>query len=97
MKNEAERAESKTIRELRKKCNRLTLEVRRLRKMLRQSETEDDEPEDEFIPMVGEVSAPTTSKPRCPKCRAEGVHVFQLMERDYYKCDACEAKGRYTK
>lgn len=101
MKSESERMESKAIRELRKKNQRLATEVRRLRKMIKNAENSVEDDQDEGLEAEFDdknIMPPLVAqKPRCPKCNVEGVHVFELMEREYYKCEACGGKGRYDK
>jgi hypothetical protein len=101
VKSESERQETKAIRELRKRNQRLALEVRRLRKMLRQQERKaeenDDEVEDEVTEKFMDKYCPPVCKPCCPKCNSdESCNTFELMGRQYYKCEKCGAKGRFS-
>lgn len=99
MKSDLERVESKAIRELRKKNQRLANEVKRLRKMIKNSdsllEDEQDENLAEEFDQRNIEPIKTPPKPMCPKCHKEGIHVFELIERKYFKCEECGAKGRY--
>lgn len=95
MKSDAERNESKTIRELRKKNERLSLEVRRLRKMLKQAESNISDYNEDYDD-VEEVKMPPKKKPECPKCGSFEIRLFQIMDRDYYICEDCGKKGRFT-
>lgn len=98
VKKESERAESKAIRELRKKNEQLTVEVRRLRKQLLRVERDalDRTAELEEEPAY-QAPAPKVQKPKCPKCHGEDIRTFTLMDRLYYMCDGCNSKGRFNK
>jgi hypothetical protein len=96
VKSAEERAETKAIRELKKKNQQLSVEIRRLRKKLRQTEREEDKDEEpnEAVEPVFVKPAPV-HRQFCPKCRSESVSMLKLRGLEYYHCEECGAKGRY--
>lgn len=87
--------ESKFIRELRKKNQRLAAENRQLRRENRKlrEETVDDPFEEE------ESLEPESQEKRssCPKCGAYTKNIFEICEKFYYRCESCGSKGPVTK
>lgn len=92
----SEQSESKLIRNLRKEIIKLKRENAQLKK--RNSRIENDWAE--FVANQDEeenyVPADPKRKKRitCAKCGSYSITEFILAEKEYYKCEDCNAKGR---
>ena len=104
MKSEADRAEAKCIRELRKEISKLKSEVRQLRKRLKQYEQVDGDKayRDELDAEIGyleklaeEAGKKEEEQKKCPHCGSKDVSFFSILGRPYFKCqyEPCGKKG----
>jgi len=94
-----DKEESRYIRELKKQIIKLKRENQQLKKSKRRmehliDEAEDDEPVEPPKPF--KTSSDKDSE-TCPKCESEDIITFELRKIQYYKCGACESKGRLVK
>ena len=96
-KTPAEREETKLIMDLRKQVVKLKRENSQLKKRNTRIENDYAElSEDE----VEEVAPPVLNpypKARCAKCNSKHVNIIELVGKNYYKCQDCEAQGLYKK
>jgi hypothetical protein len=95
-KTESERQETKLIIDLKKQIVKLKRENLQLKK--RNSRIENDFAEmcedDEEITPPPPVLFP---KAKCPKCFSKEVNIFELIGKNYFKCQSCSAQGQYKK
>jgi late competence protein required for DNA uptake (superfamily II DNA/RNA helicase) len=91
VKTKDERNESKALKELRKENIRLKRQIKEMRKEIRQEENDDsDEPQPEILTKAKE----PRNKFSCRKCGSYSVEIFEVVNRDYFKCQDCGSKGR---
>lgn len=89
MKSEQERKETRQFRELRKENIRLKRQIAEMKKELRLTEQQDSD-EDGELELVPVDFSKSYS---CPLCEASHTRIFQLLGRDYYRCETCGSKG----
>ena len=96
-KNQEQRQESKSLRELRKQLIKSRRENSQLRKRIHHLEgilieIEDEALEEELAPPPKqEKNTPVLT---CPSCGGTMVESFELRGSSYYKCGGCGSRGK---